>query len=70
MSYSGQHRGGPPRGGGPPMNRGSGGGRGRGGGPRPEADAYRVGPLRVVVNCFKITRLPQSKYYHYDGNSL
>ena len=54
MSYSGHRgRGGPPRG---------------GRGPRPEADAYRVGPLRVIVNCYKITQLPQQKYWHYDGN--
>lgn len=51
-----------------------GGHRGRGGpsrgrgGPRPEADAYRVGPLRVIVNCYKITQLPQQKYWHYDGD--
>jgi hypothetical protein len=56
-------RGGPPPRGGPPSRPG-------GGQPPSKGDAYRTGELDVVVNCFRVTRLPTRTYYHYDGECI
>jgi hypothetical protein len=62
-SYRGDSRGQGGRGGPPPRG-------GRPGGPPNKGDPYRTGPLDVIVNCFRVTRLPTQTYYHYDGQCI